>query len=304
MKKGNKTRLIFWGIIWIIVLILSGVGYSSYLSGHGIKGEVRRNLKPIVEKFNNLKGLESYKSAGISISAEIKDTQIIVTYKTTGATATFTFDYQSISTEKVLYMKYSSADEATANLMIKSMIEAVSMVNGHNEGEVFNTYKLEDFYNTTILDGVQIKSVTNGNEVYIDINKSIVDGMKDKDKNNTTTTSEITTDDLKTLKTDLTTNKEFLKEKETATLYIVDNTTSYIIFITDSNTTENKNYETITNVIKELTDEATLQKFTTNIVDLKANKQFENISVTINADITKIPKLTGKTNVTQVTITK
>ncbi len=303
MKKGNKTRLIFWGIIWIIVLTLSGIGYYGYLSGHGVKGEVRHNLKPIVEKFNSLKGLESYKSAGINISAEIKDTQIIVTYKTTGATATFTFDYQTISTEKVLYMKYSSADEATANLMIKSMIEAVSMVNGHNEGEVFDTYKIEDFYNTTILDGVQIKSVTNGNEVYIDINKSIVDGMKDKN-NNTPATSEITSEDLKTLKTELTATKEFLKEKATTTLYVIDNTTSYIIFITDTNVAENKNYETITNVIKELTDEATLQKFTANIVDLKANKQFENISVTINADITKIPKLTGKTNVVQVTITK
>ena len=53
MKKGNKTRLIFWGIIWIVVLGLAGFGYYSYLNGHGIKGEVRHNLKPIVEKFNN-----------------------------------------------------------------------------------------------------------------------------------------------------------------------------------------------------------------------------------------------------------
>ena len=58
MKKGNKTRLLFWGIVWIIVLALAGGGYYSYLSGHGVKGEVRHNLKPIVEKFNNLKGLE------------------------------------------------------------------------------------------------------------------------------------------------------------------------------------------------------------------------------------------------------
>ena len=125
MKKGNKTRLIFWGIIWIVVLALAGFGYYSYLNGHGIKGEVRHNLKPIVEKFNNLKGLETYKNAGIDISAEIKDTQIIVNYKTSGATAAFTFDYQNIASEKVLYMKYSTADEATANLIIKSMIESV-----------------------------------------------------------------------------------------------------------------------------------------------------------------------------------
>ncbi len=304
MKKGNKGRLIFWGIIWIIILALAGGGYYGYLSGHGVKGEVRHNLKPIVEKFNNLKGLESYKNAGITISAEIKGTQIVVTYKTTGATATFTFDYQTISTEKVLYMKYSSADEATANLIIKSMIESVSMVNGHNEGEVFDTYKykLEDFYNTSIIDGVQIKSVTNSNEVYIDINKSVIDGMNEK--NNNLNLIEITTEDLTTLKTDLETTNEFLKEKETVTLYILNTQTSYNIYITDTNTKGNKNYESVTNVIKELVDEATLQKFTTNITDINSNKEFENIKVTINKDISTIEKLTGKTNVTEIVITK
>ncbi len=302
MKKGNKTRLLFWGIVWIIVLALAGGGYYSYLSGHGVKGEVRHNLKPIVEKFNNLKGLESYKSAGINITAEIKGTQIIVTYKTTGATATFTFDYQTIATEKVLYMKYSSADEATANLIIKSMIESVSMVNGHNEGEVFNTYKLEDFYNTSILDGVQIKSVTNSNEVYIGINKSVIDGMKNK--NNNTNLTEITAEDLATLKADLGATNEFYKEKDSTTLYILNTQTSYNIYISDTNAKSNKIYKSITNVIKELTDEVTLQKFTTNITDLNSNKQFENITVTINKDVSTIGKLNGKTNVIEIVITK
>lgn len=302
MKKGNKTRLLFWGIVWIIVLALAGGGYYSYLSGHGVKGEVRHNLKPIVEKFNNLKGLESYKSAGINITAEIKGTQIIVTYKTTGATATFTFDYQTIATEKVLYMKYSSADEATANLIIKSMIESVSMVNGHDEGEVFNTYKLEDFYNTSILDGVQIKSVTNSNEVYIGINKSVIDGMKNK--NNNTNLTEITAEDLATLKTDLGATNEFYKEKDSTTLYILNTQTSYNIYISDTNAKSNKIYESITNVIKELTDEVTLQKFTTNITDLNSNKQFENITITINKDVSTIEKLNGKTNVIEIVITK
>lgn len=302
MKKGNKTRLLFWGIVWIIVLALAGGGYYSYLSGHGVKGEVRHNLKPIVEKFNNLKGLESYKSAGINITAEIKGTQIIVTYKTTGATATFTFDYQTIATEKVLYMKYSSADEATANLIIKSMIESVSMVNGHDEGEVFNTYKLEDFYNTSILDGVQIKSVTNSNEVYIGINKSVIDGMKNK--NNNTNLTEITAEDIATLKTDLGATNEFYKEKDSTTLYILNTQTSYNIYISDTNAKSNKIYESITNVIKELTNEVTLQKFTTNITDLNSNKQFENITVTINKDVSTIEKLNGKTNVIEIVITK
>ncbi|MCI7332580.1 MAG: hypothetical protein MSH48_02795 [Mollicutes bacterium] len=303
MKKGNKTRLIFWGIIWIVVLSLAGFGYYSYLNGHGIKGEVRHNLKPIVEKFNNLKGLEAYKKAGIDISAEIKETQIVVNYKTSGATASFTFDYQNIASEKVLYMKYSTADEATANLIIKSMIESVSIVNGHTEGEVFNRYKLEDFFNTTILEGVQIKSVTNGNEIYIDINKSIIDGIKNNENNTENTIVSINEEDLNTLKNDLTTQKESLIQKDTITLYVTENTKEYTIYIVDTNQ-NNNNYISVSNVIKILTNEETLIKFNTNIKDLNSNQQFENIKITINKDVTSIEKLTVKNNVTEIVITK
>ena len=303
MKKGNKTRLLFWGIIRIVVLGLAGFGYYSYLNGHGIKGEVRHNLKPIVEKFNNLKGLEGYKKAGIDISAEIKETQIVVNYKTSGATASFTFDYQNIASEKVLYMKYSTADEATANLIIKSMIESVSIVNGHTEGEVFNTYKLEDFFNTTILEGVQIKSVTNGNEIYIDINKSIIDGIKNNENNTENTIVSINEEDLNTLKNDLTTQKEALIQKDTVTLYVTENTKEYTIYIVDTNQ-NNNNYISVSNVIKILTNEETLIKFNTNIKDLNSNQQFENIKITINKDVTSIEKLTVKNNVTEIVITK
>lgn len=303
MKKGNKTRLLFWGIIWIVVLGLAGFGYYSYLNGHGIKGEVRHNLKPIVEKFNNLKGLEGYKKAGIDISAEIKETQIVVNYKTSGATASFTFDYQNIASEKVLYMKYSTADEATANLIIKSMIESVSIVNGHTEGEVFNKYKLEDFFNTTIIEGVQIKSVTNGNEIYIDINKSIIDGIKNNENNTENTIVSINEEDLNTLKNDLTTQKEALIQKDTVTLYVTENTKEYTIYIVDTNQ-NNNNYISVSNVIKILTNEETLIKFNTNIKDLNSNQQFENIKITINKDVTSIEKLTVKNNVTEIVITK
>lgn len=298
MKKGNKTRLIVWGLVWIIVLTLGGFGYYSYLNGHGIKGEVRQNLKPIVETFNKLKGLETYKNAGITINAEIKDTEIIVTYKTTGATATFTFDYQNISNEKVLHMKYSSADEATANVIIKSMIESVSIINNHKEGEVFNRFKLEDFYNTTILEGIQIKNGSNENEIYINIGKSILDTKKPEIK-----AVIIVRNDLNNLDAELTANKEFLLNKETVTLYVTESTKEYAIYIVDTNET-NDNYTSVTNVIKEITDEETYIKFTTNIKSLDKAQEFENIKITINKDVSSIEKLSNKNNVTEILITK
>ncbi len=299
MKKENKGRLIFWGFIWIIVLALTGYGYYGYLQGYGVKGDVRKTLKPIVKNFNSLQGLKAYKDIGIQIDANIKDTTIVVTYKTSTASATFTFDYQTIASEKVLYMKYSSADEATANLIIKSMIESVSMVNGHTEGEVFsaNKYKLEDFYSTTILEGVQIKSETTSNEVYININKSIIEGIEERDK------TTITDTDLNTLKTEITTNKEFLIEKEKISLYVQDTTVAYLIYISASSEEANS-YSTVSKVIKELSGEETEQKFINNIQNLKADTTFENITVQTNPDLTNTSKFTGKTNVTLVTITK
>ena len=200
-------------------------------------------------------------------------------------------------------MKYSTADEATANLIIKSMIESVSIVNGHTEGEVFNKYKLEDFFNTTIIEGVQIKSVTNGNEIYIDINKSIIDGIKNNENNTENTIVSINEEDLNTLKNDLTTQKEALIQKDTVTLYVTENTKEYTIYIVDTNQ-NNNNYISVSNVIKILTNEETLIKFNTNIKDLNSNQQFENIKITIDKDVTSIEKLTVKNNVTEIVITK
>ena len=200
-------------------------------------------------------------------------------------------------------MKYSTADEATANLIIKSMIESVSIVNGHTEGEVFNKYKLEDFFNTTIIEGVQIKSVTNGNEIYIDINKSIIDGIKNNENNTENTIVSINEEDLNTLKNDLTTQKEALIQKDTVTLYVTENDKEYTIYIVDTNQ-NNNNYISVSNVIKILTNEETLIKFNTNIKDLNSNQQFENIKITINKDVTSIEKLTVKNNVTEIVITK
>ncbi|UKI58277.1 MAG: hypothetical protein L6V81_02260 [Clostridium sp.] len=38
-EKENKARLIFWGTIWIIMVILSSVGIGLYMNGIGTHGK-------------------------------------------------------------------------------------------------------------------------------------------------------------------------------------------------------------------------------------------------------------------------
>lgn len=177
MKKENKRRLIFWGIICGILLIISVGGFALYMTGHGVKGEIKKNLTPIVDTFNKLKGLDQYKKVNINILAAIDDGKIVVTYKTANSTSNFNFLYETMSTEKILHLSYSANDENIASIITKNMIEAVSIVNGKTEGAVFEKHTLNDFTKTTILNGVAIKkdAQTNTTDVYINISKSILD---------------------------------------------------------------------------------------------------------------------------------
>lgn len=177
MKKENKLRLIFWGTVCGIVLIVGIAGFALFMTGHGIKGEMRKNLSPIVEKFNKLKGLEQYKSININVYASLGENAVIVNYATASANYTFNFNYETMSTEKVLHLNYSANDESIATIIVKNMIEAVSVVNGKPEGAVFEKHTLNDFTSTTIMDGVAINkdAQTNMSDVYINISKSILD---------------------------------------------------------------------------------------------------------------------------------
>lgn len=177
MKKENKRRLIFWGIVCGIFLIISISGFALYMTGHGVKGEIRKNLTPIVETFNKLKGLDQYKKININILANIEDNKVVVTYMTASSTSSFNFMYETMSTEKILHLSYSANDENIASIVTKNMIEAVSVVNGKTEGAVFEKHTLNDFTTTTILNGVAIKkdAQTNTTDVYINISKSVLD---------------------------------------------------------------------------------------------------------------------------------
>ena len=71
MKKENKIRLIFWGVIWIITLILSISGVILYMNGASSHEKKRKELKPVNDSFNNLSSIIRYREADIDIRSKL-----------------------------------------------------------------------------------------------------------------------------------------------------------------------------------------------------------------------------------------
>ena len=158
MKKENKIRLIFWGVIWIITLILSISGVILYMNGVGSRGKIRKELKPVNDSFNNLSSIIRYREAGIDISSKLKDDRIIVRYKTDTIDASYDFVYDESLGTGILVMQYgnASADKDISISVARFMIDAVAVKNNHPEGEIFKNYQFDYFYNTNVIQGLGI----------------------------------------------------------------------------------------------------------------------------------------------------
>ena len=302
MKKGNKIRLIFWGIIWVIALGAAILGYISYIGGKGVLGSVQKELKPIVETFNNLNGLEKYKAADITIEAKVKKTNIVVSYITIGSTASFTFEYKEVASEKVLYMKYNTADTTTARQVVEFMLDAVSIVNGHKEGDLFEKYTYDDFLKTSAAQGVAIQNNGNDTVVYINIAKSILDY---KESTETPTSSVIEETDLTDMKGTLTSeSKQFNTSKGSIILYVLNQDTKYVIYAQDINNAYGDNlYKSLCNVIKVLVSEDEYNRFTKNYPSISSSKTFGKYVITINATPQEISSFDSNDNIVKVEIT-
>lgn len=175
MKKENKARLIFWGTIWIIMVVLSTAGIGLYMNGIGTHGKIRKELKPINDSFNNLATIQRYRDAGIDIKAKLKDDKITVRYKTDAIDASYDFIYDDSIGIETIVMQYgnNSADKDVSISVARFMIDAVVVKNGRPEGEVFKNYQYDYFYSTSVLQGVNISDSGTTTTVKINLNAVI-----------------------------------------------------------------------------------------------------------------------------------
>lgn len=238
MKKENKIRLIFWGVIWIIALGMAIAGVILYINGVGTHGKIRKQLKPANDAFNKLSTIQRYRESGIDISSKVKYDRITVRYKTGTIDASYDFIYEDYLGEDTITMEYgnTSADKDISISVARFMIDALAVKNGHQEGEIFKNYQFDYFYNTNVLQGLGINDEGTVTKVRINLNKVVIDNLD----NNTPTppdtpNEEDLSDSLKEL------NKKLESENKLLLVIAKKDAKSYSEYKTDISSLTEKN---------------------------------------------------------------
>ncbi len=261
MSKDNLLRIIVWGIIAFILLVLSITGLFLFQSGHGKIGAVIKQTEPLVNTFNSLDGVKQFQSSGIKISAKAKGDKVVVSYNTEVSTASFTYTYQDDTGVRLLVMKYNTVDDTIASIITKYMIEAIAVSKGYPEGKVFEKFILSDFETTLPIDGVSIRTVDNVTTVILNMDTSILDSNID------TSTEEIkyiTLEQAKKIVEGLTANSSVANKSDELTIHINMYQTYYSIYIRDNKEIYSKSmYETVKSFIEALSGADMVSEFTT-----------------------------------------
>ena len=182
MDKGNKNRIIFWGLIALLLIISFTIGIISYNNGYGKYGKIKKELNPIIEKFNSLEEIQKFKTVDIEIKASFEKDKINVIYKVEDLLVEYYFNYIK-DNNRLLIANYDNAKyDNINNLIIKLMIQAVSLVNNHDKDEIFENFTIEDFKNTTIEEGINIKTINNENTIIINLDTYLLDNVEIEEK--------------------------------------------------------------------------------------------------------------------------
>jgi len=272
MKKGSIIRIVTWGTIALLLLLFGISGLVLFKSGHGKIGSIIKETEPLVSTFNNLKGLEQFKNAGISIKAKAKGNTVVVSYNTEVSTASFTFKYNNDSGVRLLTMKYNIVDNTIASVITKYMIDAIAVTRGYTEGKVFDKFIMSDFENTTPAQGVSIKTVNNITTVILNMDKSILDSNIENEDD----VKYITIEQATTIVKDLKDGTNVMSKSNGLTLHINMYSTYYTIYIRDDKEIYSKGmYESLKSIIYVLSGPEKLNEFVLECPTLD-NENYDN----------------------------
>ncbi len=300
MKKENRVRFFVWGIIMVLLLSSSLYGIVLYYEGYGKTGQLREKLQPIVYAFNNLEGLNVYKNADIKINAELDEDKIVVTYSTVKINHSYDFQYVNMDGENVIKAVFNQADETAANVIIYSMIDATSVAVGFSEGDVYDDFKVDDFYRTNVKDGVQLVMDKSTIEVLINVDKSPINYVDINDL----TKDYLVDSDISNMQYTLLNNSIFTYTKSDTVLFVQDDGDKYVLYI-QNGTYNNDLYKSILAVIKGLDlNNVVKDEFEISYPLLSTSKSFGNYKVTLDADASLIQEFKSKDKVVKIEIKK
>ena len=194
MSEINKKRLVIWGVIFVILLLIGGGGYALNYAGYGSEGKIRAEVTKYIEKFNNLEQVRTMnKSADKSAKAGLSSDGIAVEYKNGKIKVKVNFKFVEENGIKYLQTTYNSSDTSYEEV-VKLMIDAVGVENGNMEGKIFQSFDYNDFYSTQLAQGIKLKKVNNTIDAKINLNANIL-GIATADGGGEETISYILVDD-------------------------------------------------------------------------------------------------------------
>lgn len=298
MTKGNKIRLFIWGFVWLCVLGAVITGIYAFYKGYGVYGNIRQELLPIEDVFNNLNGVSKFKNSNVTIKTSINKKYLTVSYKSEKVKFTLNFEYKTRDNRKLLYLKYNDSNQSATEYVIKEMIEAISVLNNRNEGDVFNRIEFDDLYDYTIDKGVSLTYDNTYKELEIDMNISLADNIIEK------VTTFITQNDLRNMNNELFAKEKFDYSKFDILLHIVSYDDSYVIYIQNTKY-DNDMYKSILSIINVLDiTEADKNEFEINYPEISESKEFGNFKITVNDEAEDIDEFVLKDNIIKIEITK
>lgn len=179
MEGLTKKRFTVWMVLFVLLILLAGGGIGSHFMGYGKSGEVRKEVSPIIDRYNKLTAVVALNaSEETKMKANLTSDGIQVTYVGKNGPSKTKFVYKTDGNLKYLEASYNRS-EADAENIVKYMIDAVSVHNGNTENKVFERHNLNDFYSTTLVQGVRLS--VNGSSITakINIGTNILANLKD-----------------------------------------------------------------------------------------------------------------------------
>ncbi len=303
MKKEYVRRLIFWGIVWLIVLGCAIGGVYLYYNGYGESGKIRQKLIPIVNEFNSLDDIADLRQKNnIIVQAEIVSNKIVINWITSSSQSEFDFTYSKEDDMEVLINDYNTSDSMSGEIIARGMMDAIYHVN-EGEGSIFTKYELNDFNKTTLRQGANIISSGSDIQVRLNINENIINNIENIDINETQVTY-ITTNELNNLLTSLNETNRFDINKETIRLLVLSKEDKYEIYAENTSTEVNNDlYNSVINVI-ELLNNDTYNLITTNNDELNKDVKNDDYEVIINAKVEEENEFNENSSLLEVIINK
>ncbi len=297
----NKKRIIFWGVFSFILTVLTIVGLVSYNLGYGERGKIKKELKPIVNTFNNLNDIKNLNKHNIKVHSSIKGSSIVVIYKTNTSNSYFTFEYSIKDNIKLLTIDYNVVDEAIAEKIIAYMIDTVSVLKGHNQGDVLSKYTLTDFINKPINYGINYFIAADFKKIMINIDTSPLDNedIPDAPKNNDFMSFTIP-DEIKGAIQENNYPITYENEEKTLLIYITNEEDLTILFKDndfDEEKDNSKTYNLISNIIGSILGKKAYEDFIMNYPILTTTK---TIKEKLTVEVIETSELEIFNNITKI----